>query len=239
MKDVNDLKVMDMACGDGFFARFLKKHYENNIKLIVGVDISDEMISLANSIETQNPQGIDYIRSDVSLLPYHPNPDYASNYDLVVASYFLNYAQNKTMLLDFCTTIYNCLKPNGKFITLNINVSKDPRKLYNGHERYGLSSTFCSKLVDDNYKDVMETGHRVEINRFVPSDPSTCAVFDNHYLSRATYEECFKTAGFSKWEWKPLLVDPIGLTDDTFPAGFWDTLSNPIEAGSVCIVLSK
>ena len=48
--DINDKTILDLACGDGFYSR---KFSIRNPKKIVGVDISKEMIVLANEWSTK------------------------------------------------------------------------------------------------------------------------------------------------------------------------------------------
>ena len=49
--------ILDLACGEGFYTRQLKLRGASNVE---GVDLSKEMIRLAQEAENKNPLGITY-----------------------------------------------------------------------------------------------------------------------------------------------------------------------------------
>jgi ubiquinone/menaquinone biosynthesis C-methylase UbiE len=60
MGDVKGKKLLDIGCGEGYNTRFFAKLGAK----IVGVDISEEMIQLAQ--EKENPLGIQYLKASWS-----------------------------------------------------------------------------------------------------------------------------------------------------------------------------
>jgi ubiquinone/menaquinone biosynthesis C-methylase UbiE len=110
LDDVAGKSVLDLACGEGFYSRRIKK---NGAKQVIGVDLSEKMIELARKREAQDQLGISYTVGDITELGK------IGNFDLVVASYLLNYAQTKEHLLDMCRTIFTNLKPGGCFVSVN------------------------------------------------------------------------------------------------------------------------
>ena len=66
-----------MACGEGFYTRLLKRAGASEV---TGVDISAEMIQLAEEEERRQPLGCRYVQADVAA--FEP----AGPVDLVVAS---------------------------------------------------------------------------------------------------------------------------------------------------------
>src|SRR2546426_8483615 len=76
-------RVLDLACGFGFYTRLLK---QRGAAQVVGVDISPEMIRLAQQ-EQAEPLGITYQVGDAAALPQ------LGRFDLVTAVYLLNYAE--------------------------------------------------------------------------------------------------------------------------------------------------
>src|SRR5262245_23845773 len=60
------LRVLDLACGFGFYTRLLK---QRGAAEVVGVDISHEMIRLAQQQEQAEPLGIMYQVGDAVGLP--------------------------------------------------------------------------------------------------------------------------------------------------------------------------
>ena len=79
-------KVIDIACGDGFYTRMIR---QRGAAKVTGVDLSEKMIGLAQASEAQEPLGIDYIVEDGR------DVGVAADYDLAVAAYFLNYAHDR------------------------------------------------------------------------------------------------------------------------------------------------
>ena len=63
---VEGQRVMDLACGSGFYTRLLK---QRGAAQVVGVDISPEMIRLASQREQVEPLGITYQVGDAVSLP--------------------------------------------------------------------------------------------------------------------------------------------------------------------------
>src|SRR5271166_3520825 len=108
--------VIDIACGDGFYTRMIR---QRGAEKVTGVDLSEKMIELAQAIETQQRLGIDYIVGDGR------NLGITAGYDLAVAAYFLNYAHDLAELSAMCAGIARCLKPGGRFVTVNCNPERD------------------------------------------------------------------------------------------------------------------
>src|SRR5262245_53529965 len=71
--DLSGKSVIDLACGEGYYTRELRRM---GAARVVGVDLSQEMISLAKAEETQSPLGIEYCVGDARAL------DKAGQFDL-------------------------------------------------------------------------------------------------------------------------------------------------------------
>ena len=77
-------RVLDLGCGEGYVARNLARR---GCRRIDGVDMSVEMIQLANKSEADDPLGIRYLvgdARDLSILE-------TASYDLVLAVFLFNY----------------------------------------------------------------------------------------------------------------------------------------------------
>ena len=118
LRDIRGAKVLDMACGDGFYTRLLK---QAGAAQVTGVDVSIEMIRLAEQEESRNPLGCTYLHGDAAA--FEP----ADPVDLVVATYLLNYARTREQLLRFCQVCHDALQPGGRFAGVNDNVRNPPR----------------------------------------------------------------------------------------------------------------
>ncbi len=183
----------------------------------MGVDISTKMIELAKQQEAQEPLGIEYIVCDVLKLGK------IGSFDLVVASYLLNYAQTKEELLTMCQIIYANLKPGSRFVTINDNVQQSPES-YAICEKYGYTKSISEALKE---------GTPITLTFRIPGDNKTFS-FDNYYLSKTTYEWAFRTAGFKEIRWHKPIVSPEGVRE--FGQEFWqDFLDYAPIVGIECL----
>lgn len=100
--------VLDIGCGEGYFARNLKKRGAGRID---AVDISDEMINRAREQENAEKLGIAYRTGTATELG-----DFADgSFDLVVAVFLFNYltVEQSTQAM---SEIYRVLRQGGHFI---------------------------------------------------------------------------------------------------------------------------
>ena len=189
--------ILDLGCGEGFYTR---KFRQKGAAKVVGVDLSPKMIELAKQQEAREPLGIEYLVADVL------NLGFLGSFDLVVASYLLNYAQTKAQLLQMCQSIFVNLKANGRFVSVNGN-SEQPPDSYPLCEKYGLSQSISETLTEGTPITVTFSMEGQKFNLI------------NYYLSQTTYEWAFKTAGFKEIHWHSPLVSPEGIQE--FGLEFW------------------
>ena len=189
--------VLDLACGEGFYTRRIK---ENGAGRVVGVDISSKMIELANQQEGANPLGIDYFVGDVL------NLGQIGSFDLVVASYLLNYASSKEQLLDMCRTIAVNLKPAGRFVSINNNPDQPPES-FPTCRKYGFIKRTSGPMKEGSAitYEFYRQGQKFRI--------------DNYYLSRKTHGWAFGKVGLFQIRWINIGVDPAGI--EKFGQDFW------------------
>ena len=191
--------ILDLGCGEGFYTR---QFSHLGATRVVGVDLSPKMIELAKQEEAREPLGIEYIVADVYELGK------IGSFDLVVASYLLNDARTKEQLLQMCQTIYANLKPSGRFVTINANLQQSPESYPIGF-KYGHTKSICGPLVE---------GTPITVTFIIPGESQKFSLND-YYLSRATYEWAFRTAGFKEIRWHQPRVSPEGVQE--FGNEFW------------------
>ena len=167
--DINDKTILDLACGDGFYSR---KFSIRNPKKIVGVDISKEMIVLANEWSTKFTN-IEYINKDAC------DVDLPEKFDIVTGIYLLCYAQTETQLNNFVKTIKKHLKNDGIFIGINDNIMQSISN-YKKMKKYGFEKSI----------DIQENGQPIKYD-FYDDDGSFICCFDDYYLSKKIYENAF------------------------------------------------
>ena len=200
--DVRQKSVLDLACGEGYYTRRIKR---KGADTVVGVDVSEKMIRLAKQQEQNHPLEIDYRLGDVMALAS------IGKFDLVVASYLLNYAQTKEQLLKMFQTIAANLKSGSRFVGINNNPDQPPES-FPICEKYGFTKSISGPLKEGaviTYK-FFRGGQKFR--------------FDNFYLRRSTHEWAAKKAGLNSIQWHKIEVAPDGLK--IFGQEFWRDFIN-------------
>lgn len=196
--DVAGMKVLDLACGTGFYARLLKRA---GAAAVTGVDISAEMIRLAEQEEAGDPLGCSYVCSDVA--DFAPEPGAA---DLVVAMYLLHYAQTAEKLVRFLRVCHDALRPGGRIVGFNDNVMHPPRGT-ESWSRYGIEK--IGPLTAPNEGDPI---------RYRLTNPDGGQVeFNNFFLRPETYDDAFRRTGFRGFRWLGVALEPGERNNP-----FWD-----------------
>lgn len=199
--DISGMKALDLACGDGFYTRKLKRA---GAREVLGVDVSAEMIRLAEAEERARPEGCRYLHRDAAAL-FLDEP-----VDLVVAMYLLNYARDADKLLHFVRAAHGALKPGGRFVGFNDNVLSAPGGTVS-YARYGFEKEYTGRPTGAAPSD----GDPI-VYRFT-NDDGTRFEFNNYYLSPGTYHQAFEDAGFAGFHW----IDPQ-LHPSERDNVFWD-----------------
>jgi ubiquinone/menaquinone biosynthesis C-methylase UbiE len=189
--DLRGKAVLDLACGDGFYSRFLKRAGAGRA---LGVDISHGMIELARAEEARQPLGVEYLVHDAKSLRL------PESFDLVAAAYLLNYAQTRDELLTMCQVVARHLRPGGRFVTANNDPAQAPEH-FGATAKYGLVKGAAGALREGapiTYTFLLDEGP-LEIT--------------NHYLSREAHEWALREAGFQGVRWHGPQVSPAGIAE--------------------------
>jgi toxoflavin synthase len=195
--DTTGRTVLDVACGEGFYTRLLK---QRGAAHVTGVDLSPGMIDLARQQEASHQLGIEYVVGDARCLPRD------GHFDLAVAAYLLNYAHDRSELQAMCNGIARCLKPGGRFVTVNsspaLDFSQAPSyRKYEfeigvvGQFQEGAPLTWKFHLADSTFE------------------------IENYYLNIAVHEAALRAAGFREIHWHLPRLSPQGR--EQFPDDFW------------------
>jgi len=209
--DVAGLEVLDLACGEGFYTRLIAKA---GAAKLVGVDISAEMIALAQELEAREPLNIDYSCCDVAELPE------LGSFDLVSAAYLLHYAPDISSLRKMIQRIASCLRPGGRFVAINENPDQN-FSAHAGYTQYGFNKNSKAAQQDGAAMTYSMVSGRKMIR------------FDVYYYTRATYEKLFREAGFREVQWVSLQLDPAAA--ERYGADYWqEYMGNPPVIGLVC-----
>jgi len=206
--DVQGLRVLDLACGDGIYSRRLK---QAGAARVVGVDISQGMIDIAAGLEQQEPLGIEYICSDAKDIRD------LGEFDLVLGAYLFHYAPDETALQQMVQAAYDHLVPGGRFVGINENPEQGLAD-FSGYAQYGFNKIACAPLMDATPVTYSMVSGRSLIN------------FQVYYYTRSTYQRVFETAGFSAVNWRDLQLDQEGV--EVLGEEYWtEYLDNPPVVG--------
>lgn len=196
--NVEGKAVIDLACGEGYYTRELRRR---GAARVIGVDLSREMIALAEAEEAREPLGVEYRIGDARA------SEASGQFDLAFAAYLLNYARTADELTQMCRAIARSLKPGGRFVTANNNPAEPPSNFATGRA-YGYSKRIEGELVE---------GAPVIWEFFLPGSSFEVT---NYYLSPETMEASLRAAGLRKVRWHTPEVSPEGVHE--FGRAYWE-----------------
>ena len=207
--------VIDIACGEGFYTRMIRRR---GAAKVTGVDRSEKMIGLARASEAQQRLGIDYILGDGR------NLEIPKEYDLAVAAYFLNYAHDRAELNAMCRGIADCLKPGGRFVTVNGNPACD-FPTAPSYRKYGFETSVVGPFRE---------GAPITWTFYLEDGPFD---IENYFLSVEAHEEALRAAGFRDVCWHQPMLSPEG--DCAYPRDYWAALLDHPPLIFIDCVLAK
>lgn len=216
LPDLHGKSVIDLASGEGYWARLMKGLGANRV---TAIDISPEMVSIGIEKELNDPVGVDFEQGDACdfLLD--------NQSDLIFAAFLLHYAETKEELNRMCQSIAKNLNAGGEFISLNTNPDKpsfDGRKY------------FCQVQTEETGSDIPEEGSRIIITIYDKNGKIQPFQFHHRYWKKSTYEEALTSAGFKDISWQNLTVSQEGINN--FPPRYWDEY---IKTSNPCLLKCK
>jgi len=198
--DPSGLAVLDVACGEGFYTRQVRRR---GAARVAGVDLSHGMLELARSQEARQRLGIEYVLGDARDLAA------TEEYDLVVSAYLLNYARDRAELGSMCDGIARSLRPGGRFVTVNQNPAlRFPDAP--SYRRYGFETS-----VPGPWREGAPITWKFHLD-------DGCFEIENYHLDVAIHEEAFRGAGFRAVRWHTPMLAPEGA--QAHGQEFWSTL---------------
>jgi len=199
LPDLAGLSVVDLACGDGIYARKLRRR---GAARVVGVDISAEMISLARRAEEAEPLGVEYVLADVATV------ELDETFDIAFCSYLFNYAASRDGLRTLIDSVARLVRPGALVVGCN-DFPENPPSCFDRYRPYG----FVKLGVADP-----DEGSTVTYRFFNPD--GTPFELDNYFLPTEAYRTEFAAAGFVSFNWVMPTVSTEGRA--AYPEGFWD-----------------
>lgn len=197
--DVRGKSILDLACGDGIYARMLA---DRGAARVHGVDLSGGMIELARRTESARPRGITYSVGDAA------DVGGLGEFDIVVAAYLFNYAQDRAQLARMAESACRNLVQGGLLCGVNDN----PRTSASRY-RYYPEFSFI-RYIEKPQREGSAITWSIQ-----PESGDAC-IFDNFWIAPDTYREVFEAAGFRGFRFVDAHVAP---GEDPAPfAGFLD-----------------
>jgi SAM-dependent methyltransferase len=138
LPDLTGRKVLDVACGTGFYSRLYKRL---GAETVVGVDIVPGMVDIARAIEGEAPLGISYEVADVATLGT------LGEFDVVTPIWALPYAKNADEYYEMTLNCANNLVSGGTMVALCDNPDIDVAGM-SVYSRYGLTITPTDNVGD-------------------------------------------------------------------------------------------
>jgi len=187
--DASGKTVVDLACGEGFYTRKIK---QKGAAEVLGVDLSRGMIELARAQEAKQGWGIEYQVGDIRGLTIGVEKD------LAIAAYLLNYSRDRHELAAMCEGIARCLKPGGRFVTVNcsplLNFKTAPSYRHYGFETQAIGD-FCEGM-PITWRFFLDDG---------------AFELENYFLDDSVHDEMFRSAGFREIRWHRPRLSPEGV----------------------------
>jgi SAM-dependent methyltransferase len=220
------LKVLDLACGTGTYARVLlglgiAKH-------LIGVDISSEMVRIGRQIEAEQRPGAECIQFHVANcattledqeLELEPH-----SFDLVTGNWLFNYAADQRQLATMWQNVATYLKAGGKFVGLmpvfeaQKHLDRDPWN--------GITVTEVCTVPD---------GVKVHITAHC----SPPIEFDNFLLNQHLHEEIAAEVGMSETSYCLPTEKDLPSLYELEDAELWKSyLRNPVSHMCVAVKTS-
>jgi len=194
--DVAGKKVIDLACGDGWLTRALRKA---GASPVVGVDLSPEMIALARRKESEEPLGIEYGVEDARA----EGP--VRDCDLVTSSWLLVNARDRQELGQMCRTMARQVRPGGRFVTLITNPALYTWQAHPpDYRKYGFSARLPDAPVE---------GASVVFTLHVGKDDLDV---ENYYLPAEAHASALQSAGFRDVVFHDLKLAPCATDEGDY-----------------------
>ncbi|KAJ9604650.1 hypothetical protein H2200_010764 [Cladophialophora chaetospira] len=202
---LHEAKVLDLACGTGYYSRLL---LDWGASKIVGVDISSTMVDAALKSAERDVIGRDKLSFHVgdATNPLPKEVMAQGPFDIVLGAWFLNYADNVETMTAMFRNISSALKSDGVFVGITPHPASDLDSFAELHgtaeekaqmKHFGVSIEYVSALENGQGYNTRVTGH---------TQPTEIK-FKNFHLRREAYERAAKEGGMNgKVEWRAIVL---------------------------------
>ena len=130
---ITGLAILDLACGEGIYSRSMRRLGASEV---LGVDISPEMVALAEKAEAETPLGCEFKVGDASKLDL--GAELEGHYDIVLCAWLLQNAETDEQLRGMVADAFRYLKPGGRLVGINDWPGNDQSSVDQRYQVYGF-----------------------------------------------------------------------------------------------------
>jgi len=147
--------VLDLGCGAGFDC-FLASRKVGKTGKIIGIDMTEEMIEMANAnAEKQGVKNVEFVLSEIEKLPIKDD-----SVDVIITNCVINLTPDKT---ETFKEAYRVLRKGGKMYVSDIVLLKELSKQQR-EDKNLLTGCVAGALLRDNYLDkIKKAGFDIRI----------------------------------------------------------------------------
>lgn len=203
---VTGLHVLDLACGAGFYTHLLRQWGAAHA---IGVDISPKMIEVARETYASD-KDMEFHVADCSSPDFSlggvGNDTSGTQFDLIFAGWFFNYASDENSLKNMLENVRRHLKTEGRgrLVSITPNPEMDGSKPLLDH--YGLEVLPIAKAEHAwNVRSTLTT-------------PEVSFSMETYRIGKGLMERCASQAGLKNIRW----AGPTFPDDERLASGFWD-----------------
>jgi toxoflavin synthase len=211
LDDVTGLRVLDLACGTGYYAKELRRR---GAARVVGVDLSEAMIRATRAQEEKEPLGVEYVHADAGAL------ERLGDFDLVTGFHLLHYASSFEHLSGMCKSIARNLKAGGRFVGYQMNYDMARQPHY--YDKY------CFNVrISEQPRDGQPFVFSVTLSEYTSPDVTA------YYWSKESLESALHNAALTEIRWVVPMPSQNGI--EKHGADFWaDVIRSPFELIVIC-----
>lgn len=180
---IKDANVLELACGSGFYTRYLLRW---GAATVIGVDISSAMIDQARALNKS--EHAEFIVANCDKPTAFPG----GPFDLVFGAWFLNYAADKSAMVEMYRNILLNLKPGGHLVAVTPPPTNDPVAYISRECELRPRPTASGGLYTTIKKEVADGLYA----HYHANTPAGDLDFDTYHLRKQVWESAAREAGF-------------------------------------------
>lgn len=225
---IEGARVLDLACGTGFYSREFIKWGASQV---VGVDISSGMLAEARRIvdSAEIDSQATFLQADCT----QPAAYAGGPFRVVFGAWLLNYARSAGDLTDMFRTIALNLEDGGQFIGVTPPPTQDPVAFYEAEHKARPNGSGMAKRRPTGRVEGGVTVH------YHADTPLGTADFDFFHLRRDIYEAAATNGGLcGEVEWRVTSI-PAGLESGAGDASMEEIASYETTPNYGLLIISK